>query len=70
MLQGVVASGRECTGNVTLNGLALKCNDVDGYRLKADRQSLELLGQACSTLQTSAAPQLKAAFPCDDVTLL
>lgn len=69
-LQGVVAAGRECTGNVMLNGAPLKCDDADGYRLKANRSSLELLGHACSTLQTSAAPQLKASFPCDDVTLL
>jgi hypothetical protein len=69
-LQGVVSAGRECTGQVMLNGNVLKCDDADGYRLKADRQSLELLGDACTILQTSAAPQLKAAFPCDDVKLL
>lgn len=69
-LQGIVEAGRECTGTVTLNGTALVCNADDGYKLKADRQSLELLGEACKTLQTAAAPQLAATFPCDDVTLL
>jgi hypothetical protein len=69
-LQGIVEAGRECTGSVLLNGTALVCDDPDGYKLKADRQSLELQGAACKTLQTAAAPQLKATFPCDDVVLL
>jgi len=69
-LQGIVEAGRECTGTVTLNGTTLVCNAKDGYKLKANRQSLELLGEACKTLQTAAAPQLEATFPCDDVTLL
>ena len=55
---------------MTLNGTTLVCNAEDGYQLKADRQSLELLDEACKTLQTAAAPQLEATFPCDEVTLL
>lgn len=69
-IQGRVEAGRECTGTVTLDGKPLACNDADGYRLKEDRQSLELQGAACSSLQTSAAPKLKASFPCEDVVLL
>ncbi|MET0384464.1 MAG: vWA domain-containing protein [Polyangiales bacterium] len=69
-IQGKVEAGRECTGTVSLDGRPLVCNDANGYRLKDDRASLELLGTACSTLQAAAAPVVKARFPCADVTLL
>jgi Mg-chelatase subunit ChlD len=68
-IQGRVEAGRECSGTVMLNGSALGCNDANGYRLKEDRASLELLGSACTSLQTASAPELRAAFPCDDVKL-
>jgi hypothetical protein len=69
-IRGQIEPGRECTGTVTLSGTALRCNDPDGYRLKEDRQSLELLGESCKKIQTSAAPELKATFPCESVVLL
>ena len=68
-IQGKVEAGRECSGTVLLDGAALPCNDADGYRLKPDRTSLELLGSACKRLQTARAPELEASFPCDDVKL-
>jgi hypothetical protein len=69
-LQGRVEPGRGCTGNVTLDGNALACDQPNGYRLNEDHQSIQLLGEACTTLQTAASPQLKVSFPCQDVTLL
>lgn len=69
-IQGRVEVGRECTGTVTMNGAPLLCNDANGYRLKPDRQSLELLGSACNALQSAAAPIFRATFPCRDVVLL
>ena len=68
-LQGRVEKGRECSGTVLLNGAPIGCDDVDGYRLKDDRMTLELQGKACRTLQESATPTLKATFPCGDVKL-
>ncbi len=69
-LHGRVEDGRECTGTVTLDGQPLVCDDDDGYRVKGDHQSIELLGSACKTLQTASAPELQVTFPCADVTVL
>ena len=57
-------------GTVTLDGEPLLCDDDDGYRVKDDHQSIELLGSACEALQTASDPELKVAFPCGDVTVL
>jgi hypothetical protein len=69
-LQGRIEPGRDCSGNVTLDGNTLSCNDDNGYRIKPDRQSLELLGDACKALQSAQTAQLKVSFPCQDVMLL
>ena len=69
-LHGRVEDGRECTGTVTLDGQPLVCGDDDGYRVKDDHQSIELLGSACKSLQTAGRPELKVTFPCGDVTVL
>jgi hypothetical protein len=67
-LEGHVEAGLECSGTVKLEDQALICNDPNGYRLKADRQTLELTGDACTQLQAAANGTLKAAFPCGVVT--
>jgi hypothetical protein len=66
-LHGRVQPGRDCTGTVTLEDRVLACNDADGYRLKDDRQTLELTGSACTELQQATNARLSAAFPCNDL---
>lgn len=69
-IEGRVQPGRECTGTVTLDGATLQCDGKDGYRLKEDRQTLELLGDACNQLRNKPSAKLVATFPCDHVVLL
>lgn len=66
-LHGRVQPGRDCTGVVTLEDRELACNDADGYRLKDDRQTLELTGSACVALQQATNAKLSASFPCADL---
>jgi hypothetical protein len=66
-LHGHVQPGRDCTGTVKLEDRELTCNDADGYRLKDDRQTLELTGSACTELQQATNAKLSAAFPCNDL---
>ncbi|MFM2417978.1 MAG: hypothetical protein RL385_2701 [Pseudomonadota bacterium] len=68
-VDGKLVKGRECAGEVSLNGQKLACNGPDGYRVKEDLQTLTLLGAACSTLQLQPMATLKASFACDDVIL-
>src|SRR6185312_16593947 len=42
-LTGSVQAGKECSGQVKLNGAALPCGGADGWRLK-DAHSIELVG--------------------------
>jgi hypothetical protein len=69
-LHGRVENGRECMGTVTLDGEPLLCDAEDGYHVKDDHQSIELLGSACEVLQTASHPELKVTFPCGAVTVL
>jgi hypothetical protein len=62
-LSGSVIAGKECSGEVSLNGNALACNQPDGWKL-ADASTVQLTGAACDTfLQTQSL--VHAAFPCD-----
>jgi hypothetical protein len=61
-LNGRVTPGRECTGQVVLNGFPLACNDPDGWRLR-DERTIELVGQACEAF-ASPSTQVTADFPC------
>jgi hypothetical protein len=47
-----------------MNSTPLICNDANGYRLKTDRESLELLGAACSR-----PADRRGAGPQSDVSL-
>jgi len=68
-VEGSIVAGRECAGDVSLNGTPLVCNAADGYRVKEDRMTLQLVGAACSTLQGTPSAQVKASFACEDVVL-
>ena len=65
-LDGTVTEGRECSGEVLLNGETLACDAADGWLL-ADPRTVELTGSACEQFRTSAS-QVHASFPCDVFT--
>jgi hypothetical protein len=69
-VEGTIVAGKECSGDVTLNGQPLACDAADGYRIGADKQTLELQGAACAALRREPESQLSASFACDDVILL
>jgi hypothetical protein len=62
-LNGSVVMGKECSGQVLLNGGALACNAADGWKL-ADTHTVQLTGNACSTFLQMQS-QVTASFPCD-----
>jgi hypothetical protein len=68
-IEGRIDPGHECSGRVLLNNVLLACNDANGYRIKEDRQSLELLGTACTDLKTAQFASVHASFPCDAIVL-
>jgi hypothetical protein len=61
-LDGQVQMGQECTGQVTLNGVALACSSDNGWRM-LDPRTLEITGSACDMF-LSTTSQVHAAFPC------
>jgi hypothetical protein len=70
-LNGTVQAGRECSGEVTMNGAALPCcvdgvcegTPPSGWRLK-DASTIELMGNTCLDFLTATSATLKAGFPC------
>ncbi|MFT3924422.1 MAG: VWA domain-containing protein [Myxococcales bacterium] len=69
-LEGTIVAGRECAGEVSLNGKALECNGNDGYEVEADLQTLRLVGKACDELRQNPKVTLNASFACEDVVIL
>jgi hypothetical protein len=67
-LQGKVAEGEECSGDVTIDGEAIRCDDSNGWRLTGP-SSIEFVGDACDSLRSKPSAQIKARFPCDVFTL-
>jgi hypothetical protein len=65
-LQGFVAKGRECTGMVKLGTQLLGCDDPNGYRLKDDRQTLELTFWHTLTQLHPLATSPQAVLECAD----
>ena len=71
MLNGTVMAGQECTGTVTMNGLAIPCCEggncmgapPSGWRLK-DASTIELVGNNCIDFLTAQSATLNAGFPC------
>ncbi|MDD9938301.1 MAG: VWA domain-containing protein [Myxococcales bacterium] len=61
-LNGAVEMGRECTGEVTINGFPVECGSPDGWSM-ADERTVQLNGQACTDF-LGAASQVIARFPC------
>lgn len=70
-LNGMVQAGRECSGEVTMNGLPIPCCEDGvcpgtppvGWRLK-DPSTIELVGNTCLDFLTAASATLHAGFPC------
>ena len=69
-VEGTIVAGRECAGDVRLNGEPLVCNAPDGFRVGADHRALELMGAACEALRQQASAELSASFACDDVVVI
>jgi hypothetical protein len=61
-LNGNILAGTECSGKVSLNGVALGCNKADGYKL-IDARHIRLQGSACKML-TDKNGTVEATFPC------
>ena len=61
-LMGKVETGKECQGQVMLNGAALPCNSDNGWRMP-DPSTVQLTGSACMQF-VSTASQVDANFPC------
>lgn len=59
--------GDACQGTVTLDGVALPCNDPNGWKL-IDESTIELQGAACDGVK-SGKP-LTATFPCETVVVI
>jgi hypothetical protein len=68
-LNGKVATGKECTGTVTLNSKNLECNNANGWKL-IDQSHIELVGSACKTFMNDRQATLSVTFPCGAVDLL
>jgi hypothetical protein len=66
-LNGKIDAGKECSGNVSLNGANLTCNDANGWRL-SDPQTVQLTGTACDKF-VSMDSAVTAKFPCEVFTL-
>lgn len=62
-LDGSVADGDACEGDVVLNGTALACGDPNGWELSTPR-TIRLLGSACETLKSNDEVVLEVSFPC------
>lgn len=61
-LDGMIESGKESTGTVTLDGEKLVLDDPDGWQVNTPTQ-IELLGEACETIK-SGDHDLDISFPC------
>lgn len=70
-LNGMVTTGQECRGTVTMNGLDVPCCEggmcagtpPSGWRLK-DPSTIELVGNSCLDFLTLSSASLYAGFPC------
>ncbi len=57
-----------CVGSVNLNGRTLTCDDPNGWRV-IDETHIELVGDACTELQSGPGTRLDATFPCDIILI-
>lgn len=63
-LNGSIEPGGECQGEVALNGVALTCNDANGYVL-GDPRHIRLQGSSCDSFMTSGNAMVTVRFPCN-----
>jgi hypothetical protein len=62
-LNGSISRDDACSGTVTLDGMALKCNDANGWALIDDR-NIRLQGSACQHLMSKNDALVEASFTC------
>jgi hypothetical protein len=67
-LDGRVDPMEACAGDVRLNGINIRCDDVNGWR-PIDETHIEILGTRCETLTTSDVARVQATFPCSAIIL-
>lgn len=63
---GRIVKGKECLGDVELNGDALECDGKDGFEL-VDQTHLLLKGKACDDYKLTPSAMLTATFPCEAI---
>ena len=63
ILNGEVEKGLHCSGEVSLNGELLPCDDKNGWKM-AKPNVVRLKGKACETFQSTVDSELDATFPC------
>ena len=63
-LDGRVKVGRECEGEVSIDGEPLACNGENGWELVDERHIL-FKGQACDDFRLSPSARAAARFPCE-----
>ncbi|MFN9811434.1 MAG: vWA domain-containing protein [Deltaproteobacteria bacterium] len=63
-LEGRIEPDRACDGEVLLNGIAVPCEDPDGWRV-VDESHIELVGASCDALTEREGVSIEASFPCD-----
>lgn len=67
-LSGSVKQGIECMGTIKINGVALPCNDPNGWMLK-DKSTITITGTACDDYRNNLSAVLEADFPCEVIDL-
>jgi hypothetical protein len=67
-MNGTINPGQESRGTLTLNNVPLVFNDPNGWKLTSP-STIELVGNACTTVKTTADAMLSARFPCDAATI-
>jgi hypothetical protein len=68
VLNGSVKPGIECMGTIKINGVALPCNDANGWSLK-DPSTVVIQGTACEQYKKDLTAILEADFPCELIDL-
>jgi hypothetical protein len=66
-MHGKIVLEKAGDGKVHLDGKVLTFNDPNGWKV-VDATHVELVGQACSTLNSEDTPQVDITFPCDVYT--